>query len=63
MRGVWWLIQWWADCPKWWRYCIPCGLLGISGVMLLFGRLWLFGWVMGGIFLIGASLSGEDRGW
>ena len=47
------LIEWWLELPKAAQYGVAVLILGISAAMLILaGRLWIWGWIVGGVFLL-----------
>ena len=61
LRPILWFIQWWAGLPPWLRIGIPAGLLGVSLVFLLFGRVWFIGWILGAILLACSGRSDPEK--
>jgi hypothetical protein len=47
-----WFIEWWAGLPPWLRFGVAGIFLMISTVILLFGRIWIWGWVIGAVLLV-----------
>ena len=58
------LIEWWAGLNWKIRIGIPIILLIISGLMLLAGRVWIFGWAAGLVLLLfGGPSDSEKKGY
>lgn len=58
------IIEWWANRNWKIRIGIPVVLLIIAGIMLLCGRVWIFGWLAGGILLaFGGKSKSEQNGY
>jgi hypothetical protein len=55
------LISWWAGCSPWLRFGVAGLFLAASGVMLLFGHVWIWGWAIGGVMLLFAFPSKAER--
>ncbi len=54
------LIDWWAGMNRWVRFGVPLFFLVVSGLLLAAGRIWVFGWIIGVVLLLGASSSAGD---
>ncbi|MCU0688602.1 MAG: hypothetical protein MUE97_02515 [Phycisphaerales bacterium] len=58
------LFEWWYEMPWWVRYGLALALILLSTFILLAGRLWIWGWVVGFIMLALAGRSqGEKKGY
>jgi hypothetical protein len=55
------LISWWASLSPWIRFGVAAAFLGGAGVLLLFGVVWIWGWVIGGVLLLFAFPSKAER--
>ena len=58
------LFTWWAGQNPWLRYGFAILLILISTLLLLAGRIWIWGWVAGVIMLLaGGRTSSEKNGY
>jgi hypothetical protein len=57
-RGV---IEWWAGLSPWIRFGVAGGFILLSTVILLFGRIWIWGWVIGVVLLLCSFPSKPER--
>ena len=55
------IFEWWASQSPWIRYEVAVVLLLISTGFLLAGRLWIWGWVVGGLMLLFGGPSDSER--
>ncbi len=55
------IIEWWASQSPWIRYGVSFVLLAISTIILILGRLWIWGWVVGGILLLFSGPSDSEK--
>ena len=56
------LIEWWAGLSTKAQYGIAICLILVSTILLLAGRLWIWGWAVGLVlfFFSGSSNRGDD---
>lgn len=58
------LYGWWASRSPWLRIGMAAALLLVSGILLLFGHFWIYGWAVGGVLLFFAFPNkAEQRGY
>lgn len=58
------LFEWWAGLRPWVRFSVAGVLLLLSTAFLLFGRVWIWGWVVGTVLLAFSFPSqAEKRGY
>ncbi len=55
------MLGWFLDTPHWIRALIALILLGIATAFYLGGRIWFWGWAVGGIMLVAAIPSGGQK--
>ena len=58
LRG---LFEWYGGLSPWLRFGVAGAFILLSFVCLLFGRIWIWGWVVGGVLLIFAFPSSNER--
>ena len=51
-------VGWWAHLDAKWQIGVPLALLAASGLLLLAGRLFVFGWAAGLVLL---ALGGKRK--
>jgi hypothetical protein len=54
-------FNWWAEQSPWLRYGVALILIAISTIILLAGRIWIWGWVAGVILLLFAGPSSSEK--
>lgn len=55
------LIEWWSGLSPWLRGGIAVAFLLLSTVFLLFDRIWIWGWVVGGVLLVFSFPSSNEK--
>jgi hypothetical protein len=58
LRG---LFEWWAGLRWWIRASVAGAFLLLSTVILLCGRLWIWGWIVGAVLLVFSFPSKPER--
>jgi hypothetical protein len=54
-------FSWWAEQSPWLRYGVALLLIAISTIIFFGGRIWIWGWVAGGIMLLFAGPSRSEK--
>ena len=54
-------IEWWAGLSPWIRFGVAGAFLLLSTVLLLTGRVWIWGWVIGAVLLVFSFPSKPER--
>ena len=55
------MFGWWAGLPPILRYGVAVLFLLISTVLLLFGRIWPWGWAVGVVLLLLSGPSDSEK--
>ena len=55
------LIGWWSGLPWWLRYGVAFLLLGISTAFFFMGKIWPWGWAVGGVLLLFSGKSESEK--
>jgi hypothetical protein len=55
------IFEWWGGLSPWIRFGVAIGFLLLSTVILLFDRIWIWGWVVGTVLLIFSFPSGPEK--
>jgi hypothetical protein len=59
MFGLIW--DWYSELPWYFRYGVGLLLIAISTLLLLAGRIWIWGWVVGAAMLLFASRTQAEK--
>jgi hypothetical protein len=54
------MIEWWAGLTDWLKYGVPIALLLTSTILYFIGYLWIWGFAMGFILLVGSLCFKDD---
>jgi len=55
------LIEWWAELNWKIRITIPVILIIISTILLLLGKIWIWGWIFGVTLLLAGGPSNSEK--
>ena len=53
--------DWYVELPWYLRYGVGVLLIALSTVLLLVGRVWIWGWILGAIALLFASRTQAEK--
>jgi hypothetical protein len=55
-------FEWWAGLSPWIRYGVAAAfLLASTLIYFLAGRIWIWGWIVGGVLLLFAGPSDSEK--
>ena len=55
------IFTWWAGQSAWLRFGVAFLLIAVSTILYFAGRIWIWGWVVGGIMLLFAGPSSSEK--